>query len=161
MKSWLALYAGAFAVNVLLGWLTANGTLPTRHTDALADDLVRIVTGNARASCTLFLLSLSTFGVGGLVFFALNGFAVGLMLGMVTADKAVYLLLYAPLEFVGFILVGWAALQIVRSILQWCGGSQLRVPFDAVGNTLCAAAMWLAAAAVLEIAAILLAWGRG
>ncbi len=161
MKSWLALYPAAFVVNVLFGWLAANGTLPARPTDALADDLVQIVTGNARASCTLFLLSLSTFGVGGLVFFALNGFAVGLMLGMVATDKAVYLILYAPLELVGFVLVGWAALQLVESILQWCGGSQLRVPVDAVGDTLCTAVLWLAGAAVLEVAAILLAWGRG
>lgn len=160
MKLWLALCTAAFAVSALLGWTTASGTLPPRQTDALADDFVWIVTNNARASCTLFLVSLSTFGVGGFAFFAINGFAVGLMLGMVATDKIAYVLLYAPLELSGFILVSWSALQIVRSIVRWCGGEEMRIPFEAVANTLRTAALWLGAAAALEVAAIFLAWGK-
>ena len=109
----------------------------------------------------LVLTSLLTFGLGGLVFWAVNGYAFGNMIATLPPDKIPGLLLYAPLEVSAFLLGSAAAHRLSMALVSWLRWG--RSPRPALRKSVLLFGVGAGAivlSAFLEAWAIRLAWGR-
>lgn len=156
------LHLSIFMVSVGLGWHQADGVLAPGAVDGIWREAAAIAGQNARAVCVLAAASLTTGGLGGLLFFAVNGYVFGEMLGMVPATKIYWVLLYAPVEIGAFTVASVAAARPAWMVAQWLredNSGPLAPPRWAAVVVIVAGS--LAAAALLEVLAIQGAWGRG
>ena len=142
-----------------IGYWLAEDPLPIRCTEStvLADALA-FGSHNASVMVTLVLVSLSTLGIGGLLFFGLNGYVFGQMLAVLPPTTVPWVLLYAPVEVFAFLCANAWACCLSREATLWLRtGRQMRAIADARGLPSLAIG-GIAIAAILEAWAVVLGW---
>lgn len=153
------LHLAVFTVSVGAGWGASEGSLVQRPVEGVWREAVAIASHNARTVCVLAVASLTTGGLGGLFLFGVNGYAFGMMLGMVPTVKLHWVFLYAPVEIGAFTVASVAATRWSLKTACWLlRQSAAPAPRWRDGVTVAVVAGSLAAAAFLEAFAIQAAW---
>ena len=129
----------------------------------VVSDAVDILQHNAGTWLFLFITNTFSLGVGGLVFFAMNGYVVGTMVGLVPLEKIYYLAMFAPLEIGAFAIafecsyrLSWACIDCL--CFSRPAGRMLNTAITA-GACMLGSFLMLIAAAFLETLSIVMAWG--
>ena len=156
----IVLYWSVLVAASGLGWSAAEGDLPQRIPDSPFREAVAIAAHNFVAVCVLVVASLASGGVGGLFFFAVNGYAFGQMLGMAPPEKTPWVLVYAPVELWAFTAAAVASARLSWAVARWLGdGTSFADAARRVAISLVLIVVLLVVAAILEAIAIRGAWG--
>lgn len=140
---------------------TADGVkLTGRSENSFPAVFLHILSGNIRSLLVLVVSSVLSIGICGLVFFALNGYAAGSILGVLSGDSIVYFLLFLPLEIVAFALAfAYACRASLMLIDNLRDVEHSRPTIRVVVCSVLRVLSLLVLAALAESLSIKLAWG--
>lgn len=163
MRSWYQCltYLTVFLVCLVAGWSQTEGEITSRAvTEPFWQDALSLAAHNLAVLTVLVLTSLLTFGVSGLVFWAVNGYVFGAMVGMLPSDKMMWLMLYAPLEISAFLCGSVAAYRFSMTVFSWLreGAAPHRSALNRSAILLTVGVVTMLVAALLEAWAIRLSW---
>lgn len=149
-----------FLVFLISGYAGSDGVLMGRSETPFMHDIVRILKGNLGSLVFMYVTTVFSFGMCGLVFFALNGYMAGSLLGVLTGDRIVYFLLFAPVEVSAFVLAFASAFNTSRTFVRSLRYDEsFRPVWRLMAGGFASPVLLLLVAAFLEAVSIKLAWG--